>query len=925
MEKSRQQLQSSIQRYFQESDAQVESFLSEIVSRYVILSYFQDLSRSAEITQADQAQLLEIAVSILSISDNNITAHSIRLAGASMSEFVSFQDLTQECLQRPQILSQNCFKSIYNIFNQDTVYSALEQLLTESCRPFALEANNTQLAYGLKISLNSILPRSDVLVFRDMLVKETSADKPDQSLSSGQRQLMELADVTAGVTLIGEPPIQALQGLEQSIVILFKSVEVQLNQQLAVYVSSIMPVTFYSIDTGSSTDETRSSRSRETILYQINRAILIQQLGLLFQDINKISNEFKKVSQEFRDAVQSLQNLLKEKESVPKAQIYPRFAAVSALYTTLQRISEQLVRLRTWHARVSPFIDDNQFTVLPDASAAAPLYTSDELVEARAWFVQEFGRGGERVENSRFQRLALQVLTETKDLSQVKDLSHFSALDAEDIFATDCLFGGIDPVLAFGPQSSRPGFISFSNSLFTAQDLKFIAQMIIINNPKLELPDNKQARERPSASQISSNMTTISGPRGPELISFSSAQSKQIFSNTPMLFFASIFAVSLSSPDYLPMLFLCDIPRLARLAASQQFRELRESTIQRFQTQFIDILPCFRAQIVNDEPPSNGVESLVFKNIGGRKLQIDNCGYLRRPLYADLTSRYIIKRLAESDFTGSSELNVFSTPYSIDQLLSQEFLQVFAEIGMSDTYKKYSIYKRKVYNVTSETLLNSDERLIISNQIQQNKEIDYINMIDVDIQTPVHFYESNIVPGYTSSEWELRARALRLYQIQQKRTQVLQTNQTVFKQINEAQTIEYAEADTQSKHDANTREIQLQKITRKPYPVMSYASQVLKDAAGVVYRSQIGMTLDFCQIQQDSEKYKKMRESVKNTEVQKPGDIEHVVVDNVKEEDVKQEVEQTPVVANIKSAEEQHTQLQENVAEDIIKDEPAQE
>ena len=38
-------------------------------------------------------------------------------------------------------------------------------------------------------------------------------------------------------------------------------------------------------------------------------------------------------------------------------------------------------------------------------------------------------------------------------------------------------------------------------------------------------------------------------------------------------------------------------------------------------------------------------------------------------------------------------------------------------------------------------------------------------MVDEEIQTPVHFYESRIVDGYTSSEWELRARAMRLHQI----------------------------------------------------------------------------------------------------------------------------------------------------------------
>lgn len=81
--------------------------------------------------------------------------------------------------------------------------------MTESCKPFSQDTGNTSLSYGLKISLNSILPRSDVLVFRDMLVKESSMDK-GESINSGVRQLMELADVTAGVTLVGDPPASPL-------------------------------------------------------------------------------------------------------------------------------------------------------------------------------------------------------------------------------------------------------------------------------------------------------------------------------------------------------------------------------------------------------------------------------------------------------------------------------------------------------------------------------------------------------------------------------------------------------------------------------------------------------------------------------------------------------------------------------------------
>ena len=45
---------------------------------------------------------------------------------------------------------------------------------------------------------------------------------------------------------------------------------------------------------------------------------------------------------------------------------------------------------------------------------------------------------------------------------------------------------------------------------------------------------------------------------------------------------------------------------------------------------------------------------------------MDCCGYLKRPLYADLIGKYLVSRLAESDVTLDSELNVLSTGFSVD-------------------------------------------------------------------------------------------------------------------------------------------------------------------------------------------------------------------------------------------------------------------
>ena len=87
----------------------------------------------------------------------------------------------------------------------------------------------------------------------------------------------------------------------------------------------------------------------------------------------------------FRENVQDLQGLLRESQALPKATVYPKFAAVAKLYLKLQAASEGLVRLRAWRARLEPFFDDLDFTPLPDASARAPVFDAAEVGAGREW------------------------------------------------------------------------------------------------------------------------------------------------------------------------------------------------------------------------------------------------------------------------------------------------------------------------------------------------------------------------------------------------------------------------------------------------------------------------------------------------------------------------------------------------------------
>jgi len=60
-------------------------------------------------------------------------------------------------------------------------------------------------------------------------------------------------------------------------------------------------------------------------------------------------------------------------------------------------------------------------------------------------------------------------------------------------------------------------------------------------------------------------------------------------------------------------------------------------------------------------------------------------------------------------------------------------------------------------------------------------------MVDKEIETPVHFIESNIVPDYCWNEWELRKKAIHMANIRNKVTVSCQTVLSNFKRENETQ------------------------------------------------------------------------------------------------------------------------------------------
>lgn len=75
---------------------------------------------------------------------------------------------------------------------------------------------------------------------------------------------------------------------------------------------------------------------------------------------------------------------------------------------------------------------------------------------------------------------------------------------------------------------------------------------------------------------------------------------------------------------------------------------------------------------------------------------------------------------------------------------------------------------------------------------------------DGGCQTDTHPMESNIVPGYESSEWELRRKAIKLANLRTKKTRSMQTDKSNFRRSTEIQVYAPKDSTTQTRVDAAT-------------------------------------------------------------------------------------------------------------------------
>lgn len=156
---------------------------------------------------------------------------------------------------------------------------------------------------------------------------------------------------------------------------------------------------------------------------------------------------------------------------------------------------------------------------------------------------------------------------------------------------------------------------------------------------------------------------------------------------------------------------------------------------------------------------------------------------------------------------------VLNSPFTIKDVLGDTFLTAYSSMCSEDVFVQYRRLDSMLSTISSDDLVivgadGTSRRPRPSDDAKGTRPsaTKYSSALpqEAAIQTPLHFYERNIVPGYTSSEWELRARALRLYQIKQKATHTTQTAKSTFKAVVGTETVEHTDKSAQSSVDAST-------------------------------------------------------------------------------------------------------------------------
>eukprot|EP00768_Dysnectes_brevis_P007228 gnl/Dysnectes_brevis/6029_a9059_229.p1 GENE.gnl/Dysnectes_brevis/6029_a9059_229~~gnl/Dysnectes_brevis/6029_a9059_229.p1 ORF type:complete len:868 (-),score=272.66 gnl/Dysnectes_brevis/6029_a9059_229:45-2648(-) len=787
----------------------IDGVLAEFIVKYTLLCHRKSISATDAISSDEFQMILELCLNLV-LSENDPITEALHLQSTEQIQYVDYNQQLETLQKRRVDSALQVFDQISVAKSSDALYSTLVKFITSLSSPIQIappktllppETVDPDLQQAIIGALASVLPKSDVTVFRDM-IKRDQATQTQQSPATLPKdrvcvqQLLDLADVANGIRILGSPSLQHIQRMLAQIAQLRTEVEEALLAVVGRMEKMYYPAARYVLETADPSDTAAQRRGRALIKATINRTCLATALQRLHRASGKAAASGEEAASQLRRELGQLQTMISGQEAIPKGQVYPKFASLSRHHRRIATAGCSLAMLRGWLQSIKGFQSEDGWSPMPGGSGESPL-TEREVDEARKWMRTRrpgsrlqvlalsgaVGEGSAVGQGGRTKQMAMDTAVASQ-LSWMSDLSAYSPLDSRDITNLPLLMGGHCPVLLMAPALSRPGLT------------------------------HKAALRGDGPSELASRVLVLPGSRKGDhrFLACSSLSHRALFMADPLAFLTSILATVVSRPEYAPLVLALDLSEVASLLQSHHLDAAKEQLMSRS-----DRINVFAAtQFAHDSGASPDVPAPLTAMLTGGQTQSDPAGFGGRVPPYDVAHAAMLRM---SGVTGESEGPVAHAPFTVNEVLSDTFLEPFKSLQSHFICQQTRRLENQAAPAPKLDLLGrqDDDGQVSSSAYstrRQHTGVTAPRISDFGAQTPVHFLERRIVPDYTSSEWELRRRAVKLHRISKCNTHSTQTHMSTFRRAQGAQTIQTESGTTQTQSDASIHAKQHFRVVR---------------------------------------------------------------------------------------------------------------
>ncbi|KAG9395817.1 Protein of unknown function DUF3508 [Carpediemonas membranifera] len=232
----------------------------------------------------------------------------------------------------------------------------------DDVRPFSQDSEGGD---EIRAALGSVLPESETVVFRDVLLAESD--------ENALEQLEELPRIVCGIRVLNMPSLDPLREVVTTLESVSQTVG-GLIDIVATQIGDFILVCRYQLDKANTGDHALAEYRRR-LAGLFNRRLLMISLDGLSRSIRKLLDDANDAMTSLQAGLIEVRRLVGGRDSVPKGEVYPRFVTISGHYSTLLNAGVQASTVRVLMRELKAHID------IPEVVA---LIANENVVQARS-------------------------------------------------------------------------------------------------------------------------------------------------------------------------------------------------------------------------------------------------------------------------------------------------------------------------------------------------------------------------------------------------------------------------------------------------------------------------------------------------------------------------------------------------------------